>query len=200
MRKIILLGWAPATGKSTLAKNLAKKYNCLYISWDFIRNWLQSTLKDDVKNNLFIFKGTAKQHYEKYSVEETVTMEYKRDTEVWKWIMDFMCYNKDWDFYIIEWISIHPEFLQNFNVQDVQIIPLFLVDQNDERIRYVLETRGLWWKDPDTREVEGEYLRMTNKYYLESAQKLWKKYFILDKNRDKTLQEIEVYLDNILKK
>jgi len=141
----------------------------------------------------------AKEHYSKYSIEDTLKMEYKRDKEVFKWIKSFIKHNKDWDFYIMEWISFHPEFIQELDFKDVEIIPIFLIDKNSDRIKYILKTRWLWWKDTETKKIEIEYLKITNEYYLNEAKKYNFKYFILDKNRDKTILEIKKYLDIILK-
>jgi 2-phosphoglycerate kinase len=199
MKQIILIGWAPATWKSTLANSLSEHLCCPWLSGDFIRNWLQNILEKEKNNNLFIFKWTAKEHYQKFNIQETLDMEYKRDTEVFKWIKSFINNNNDWDFYIIEWISIHPDFVDQLASDKIKVIPIFIVDEDEKRVESILQTRWLWWKDPKTRKIEAQYLKLTNKYYLESSRKLDKKYFILDKKRENTLNEIKEYLENIIK-
>ena len=181
MQRIIILSWAPWTGKSTLSRKLAKDLFCPFISWDFIRNWLQSIFMEDRKNNLFLLGWNAKEHYSKYSIEETLKMEYKRDKEVFKWIKSFVEHNKDWDFYVMEWISFHPEFIWELDFKDVKIIPIFLIDKNSDRIKSILKTRWLWWKNTETKKIEAEYLKIANEYYLNEAKKYNFKYFILDK-------------------
>jgi len=200
MQKIIILSWAPWTGKSTLAKKIAKDFFCPFISGDFIRNWLQVLFKEDRKNNLFLLKWSAKEHYSKYSIEDTLEMEYKRDKEVFKWIKPFIEHNKDWDFYIMEWISFHPEFIWELDFNNIEIFPIFLVDQNYDRIKSILKTRWLWGIEHETKKIEAEYLKLANNNYLNEAKKYDLKYFILDMNRKKSIEEIKKYIRLIVQK
>ena len=94
MRKVILIGGAPATGKSTLAKELSKNFNCPWISADFIRSWMKTIVSKKEYPNLFRFANTtAEEHYKKYSVQETLDFEDLRDREVFNGVKKFILKN-----------------------------------------------------------------------------------------------------------
>jgi 2-phosphoglycerate kinase len=204
MKKIIIISGAPATGKTTLAKELSKKYNCPWISTDLIRPWMRSLVSKEKYPNLFNFTNiTAEEHYKKYTAEETIELEKLRDKDVFKGTKLFILNNENWDFFIIEGISIHPSFISELKLGDYEIYPIFLIDKDKNRIKDIVFNRGLWSKAREYEDwvkvIEQEYLIKTNDYYLSDCKKLNLPYFEIDKDRDKTTNEIIKYLDSKIK-
>ena len=200
MKKIILIGGAPATGKSTIAKRISKEYSISWISADFIRNWMKLVSSPDMFPDLFGFSDTAEEHYAKHSIAETIVMEEKRDRDVWKGVQGFIEKNKDWGSYVIEGITIHPSFIQNLQQGGYDIVPLFIIENNKQRMHDILYSRGLWGDSDEVKEIEKDYLVETNKYYKNEAIKYDLPYFEIADNRDATIAEIMTYLNDKLKK
>ncbi|MFK7779579.1 MAG: hypothetical protein QM490_00290 [Candidatus Gracilibacteria bacterium] len=204
MKKILIIGGAPATGKSTLAKKLSKKYNCPWVSTDFIRNLMKTLVSKKDYPSLFNFANiTAEEHYgNNYNVEKSIKHEQERDEDVFKGVKSFILKNNDWDFFIIEGISIHPKNILELKSKDYEVFSIFLIDNNESRIRNILYSRGLWSK-ADTyedwiKELELEYLIKTNGNYLEESKKLNLPYFEIDVDRDKTINKIMSYFEKLV--
>lgn len=201
MKKIIIIWWAPATWKTTLAKKLSKKMNHPWISTDFIRNWMISLVSQKDYPNLFNFSDmTAEEHYSNdYNVEKSIEKENLRDWEVFKWIKEFIKANKQLDDFIIEGISVHPKNLAELELLGYEIFPIFLVDTNIQRIKNILYSRWLWddaSKYPDwIKEKELNYLVKTNLYYISELERLNIPYFKIGTERNKTIIEINNYLN-----
>ncbi len=192
-KKIIFIGGAPWTWKTRLAKNISDSKWIFYISCDLIRNWMKSITTKDKYENLFKFYWTAEEHYKKYSVDETIKMEEKRDWDVLEWVMNFIKLNKDWKSYVIEWITIQPIFVEKIKnkFENIKMDFIFLIDQDKDRIREIIYDRWLWWKEKWVKELEIEYLIKTNKKYLEELKKNNYNYYIIDKDRNKTISQIK---------
>ncbi|MEA3414108.1 MAG: hypothetical protein U9Q99_01100 [Nanoarchaeota archaeon] len=204
MKKIILIGGSPATGKTTLAKKLSQRYNCPWISSDFIRSWMKTFISKKDFPNLFNFTNiTAEKYYQKHSINETIKFEELRDKEVFKGIKTFIEKNEDWDLFIIEGISIHPKFISRLKSKNYKIYPIFFIDKNKERIKKILYTRGLWGKAHTykdwVKDIEQKYLIKTNIKYLKECEKLNLPYFEINKNRNETVKKIIKHLDSKIK-
>jgi len=206
MNTIYLIGGAPATGKSTLSQDLAKKQNIPFISSDLIRGWMKGLVSKKNFPELFNFsKLSAEKYWRTRSSIETIRHEQARDKCVFKGIKKFIKENgrdwkeegEYWKSFIIEGISLHPKFIKNIKTK-YKIKPVFLIDLDKERIREIVYTRGLWGNAKTyanwVKEKEIDYLIKTNEYYLKEAKKYGFKYFIIKKNRDETLKEVEKFL------
>lgn len=203
MRKVILIGGSPATGKSTLAKKLSKKFNCPWISADFIRSWMKTMVSKEEYPNLFKFTNTtAEEHYKKYSIQDTINFEDLRDREVFNGVKKFILKNDEWDLFIIEGISLHPKFISELKNKKLEIYPIFLIDNNKDRIREILFTRGMWG-DADTyedwvKEIEQKYLIEINSRIMNDCKTLGLNYFEIKNNRQDTIDEIVSHLSKDL--
>jgi len=206
MKKIILIGGAPATGKSTLARELSNKLNCPWISTDFIRSWMKTIVSKKDYPNLFKFTNiTAEEHYKKYSVQATLDFEDHRDREVFDGVKKFILKNNEWELFIIEGISIHPEFIPELKSNEFDIRPIFLIDNNKNRIREILFTRGLWGPantyEDWVKEIEQEYLIKINSIIQNKCKELKLKYFVIKDDRKDTIGEIlSLLLKNLTEK
>lgn len=201
MKKIIIIWWAPATWKSTLAKKLSEKYNCPWISSDFIRAWMKTLVSEKEYPSLFNFSNiTAEEHYSNnYDVDKSIKLEQKRDEDVFKGIKSFIINNNDWDFYIVEGISIHPKNISELQLLNFEIFPIFLIDNDKDRIKNILYSRWLWDKADKyqdwVKEIELEYLIKTNLYYKQELEKLYLPYFEVQVDRDITVKEVIKFLE-----
>jgi len=61
-------------------------------------------------------------------------------------VKSFILKNNDWDFFIIEWISVHPKNILELKSKDYDIFTVFLIDNNESRMRDILYSRWLWAK------------------------------------------------------
>lgn len=177
MRKIILIGGAPTTGKSTLAKELSKHFDLPWISSDQIRKIMSATVKEEDYKNIFNTKGfNAKSFYKKYSTKEISDMEFKQGKEVWKGVKAFIDHDWVWrDGFILEGLNVLPNLINKDYKNDATVKSVFLVDKNDERIRKVVFERGLWddsEKYPDyIKEKEIEWVKSFNDKIKSEAEK-----------------------------
>ena len=188
------------SGKSTLASDLSKKYNCPWVSSDFIRSWMKSIVSKKDYPSLFNFENiSAEEYYKKHSIEETIKQEEARDRDVFIGVENFILKNDEWDFFIIEGISIRPELISNIKIKNLKIIPIFLVDNNATRIREGLFSRGLWDEAKNyadwVKEIEEKYILKTNEMFTKECLKFGFKYFEIKNDRQETEKDIFKYLD-----
>ncbi len=156
-RKIILLGGAPTTGKTHLAKRLGKDLKIPWISTDTIRDQLRKTITDRVSfKHLFNFENRDLAYMTSYlntsTPQEVVDDINMENEEVWKGVMDFINEGSLGDKYIIEGMAVTPEKVASLIQTNSNIKPLFIIENNSNRIRDVIYTRGLWdaaYKYPD---------------------------------------------------
>lgn len=146
--KIIVIGGASGTGKSTLAKRLSKHFNIPWISTDQLRT-IQGINE----------KNQGKQ------IELT-----------WKGVSAFLEHPHPWETGIIEGIAITPELLtRDFKDNMEYITPIFLIQENETKIAEVVHERSkLPWintKTPEQQAVRTKEMIDSNKVVKESAQK-----------------------------
>lgn len=150
MNKIILIGGAPATGKTTLASKLSKELGIPWISTDSIREVMRSSATKNGHKGLFYFVDKKAEPYLKsHKATEIVGDQNKESFEVWEGIKSFISSTKNYNpkislQYIIEGVAILPSLIhKDFSASDF-IKPVFLLDSNKDRIQKVIYDRGLW--------------------------------------------------------
>ncbi len=175
--KIILIGGAPTTGKSTLAKDLAKHFDIPWISTDQIREIMKAVAKEEEYKNIFNTKGfNVKSFYKKYSPKEISNMEFEQGKEVWKGVKALIKHGWVWrDGFVLEGLNILPSLINRDFKDDKNIKSVFLIDKNEERIRKVIFERGLW-DDPEKypdyiKESEIEWVKLFNDKITKEAKK-----------------------------
>lgn len=146
-KKIILIGGAPTTGKSTIAKSLSKRLNLPYISTDQIRALLRSVASKEQYPELFnSSEFDAERFLTELSAEEIVEMEFRQGEETWAGVRALIndC-DYEWkDGCIIEGVGIIPKMVAKDYRDDPHITALFLGDHNISRMRDAIYKRGLW--------------------------------------------------------
>jgi 2-phosphoglycerate kinase len=145
-KQIILIGGAPTTGKSTVAKLLSKHLDIPWISTDQIRQILKSVAHvEDYPNLLSIENYTAEKFHTEYSPEQIAEIEFALGEETWIGVKKFIEDAYPWtDSYIIEGVAILPHLVSHDFKENLEIKPIFLIDENADRIRDVVFNRGLW--------------------------------------------------------
>jgi 2-phosphoglycerate kinase len=143
---LILIGGAPTTGKSTIAKQLAKELEIPWISTDQIRSLAQNIVSEfstEDTDLLLAKKLGAEKYYSKFNVREIAEQEIKESEAIFKYLKHFIESSYPWKSFIVEGVNVLPELLNELNFEG-KIIPIFLVDANVDNARKVIFERGLW--------------------------------------------------------
>ena len=189
-RKIILIGGAPTTGKSTIAQLASRHLNLPWISTDQIRKIIRVTAdKKDYPALFCTEKYTAERFLNEFSAEDTVELEMNQGREIWPTITRFIKEDSTWkDGFIIEGISIFPNLVaKDFNNNE-DIKAVFLVDEDADRIRDVVFKRGLWSKantySDNVKEKEVEWALLFSSKIKKEAKKYNYPFVEVCKNKD----------------
>ncbi|MFA5796731.1 MAG: hypothetical protein WC916_01680 [Candidatus Woesearchaeota archaeon] len=176
MDKIILVGGSPAAGKSFTAKKIAKLLKLSWISTDKIRGHMQKTLPRKKYPKLNMFTGMSAERYlSTHSASQIVKDQNTESKDVWQGIQTRIDKSKKGKSYIIEGVAILPKFVAKMTHKNKKIIAVFLIDENRERIRETIYTRGLW-ADADkyahsVKEKEVAWVLAFNTYIKKEAKK-----------------------------
>jgi 2-phosphoglycerate kinase len=172
-RSVILIGGAPLSGKSTLAKSLSKKLDIPWVSTDDIRKWMQAIARKEDYPGLFYSIGLdAVAFYKKHQTAQSVVDgEVIEGLDVQKGVIAMIDSFWWWDKFIIEGIAISPSFIMQFQEshKDIDVTPIFLVDKDRDNIKKRIGERGLWDKAgtyPDyIKPLELEWVVLYNQHY-----------------------------------
>jgi len=177
MDEIILIGGAPTLGKTYVAKRLSKKLNLPWISTDGIRAMLREVVNK--KDFPFLFENIpclpAEKYLAKYSAKDIVANQNRESIDVWKGVKAFIDTDCNWGSFIVEGIAILPEFVRECFKGNKNIKPLFLLNDNEEQIREIVYTRGLYDEantySDDVKEKEVEWALMFNAWIEKETKK-----------------------------
>ena len=189
-KTIILIGGAPTTGKSTIGRLVAQHLGLPWISTDQIREIMRTVVKRKDLPKLFTPEGyDAEKFLTEFSAEQIVKMEMEQGEAVWSAVKKLI--EDDWVWengFVVEGVNILPrlvakDFGSNENVRSV-----FLVDEDGDRIRDVVFTRGLWdgantYSD-DVKEKEVEWVLLFSHKLKEEAEKYGYPLVEVKKNKD----------------
>lgn len=150
-KDIILIGGAPTAGKSTMAQLVAKRFGIPWISTDQIREIMRATVSEKDYPALFYTKGyTAERFLTEFSSEQIVKMEMEEGEEVWVAVKRLIEEEHTWeDGFVIEGVNILPHLVAKDFKNDEHIKAVFLVDEDADRMREAVFSRGLY-DDADT--------------------------------------------------
>ena len=172
MKEIVLIGGAPTTGKSTLAKQLSEKLGIPWISTDQVREIMLATVRKEDYPEIFHSKGcSAEEYLTKFSADEIVANEIREGEETWKGVQALIKHAYPWKGFIIEGVGILPHLVHALEEKNIR--PLFLIDENEKEVRKVVFERGLWadaktYSD-DVKEKEVEWVTLFSKKLREEA-------------------------------
>lgn len=142
---IILIGGAPTTGKSTVARLVAKHLNIPWISTDQIREVMQAVADRKTFPKLFNPEGyNAERFLTEFSAEQIAQMEMDQGDLVWIGVKKVIEQNTWEDGFVIEGVNILPHLVAKDFGGNADVKAVFLVDEDADRMREVVFTRGLW--------------------------------------------------------
>ncbi|AKM84209.1 TPA: hypothetical protein DCZ46_03945 [Candidatus Campbellbacteria bacterium] len=145
-KKIILIGGAPTTGKSTMAALVAKHLNLPWISTDQIRETMRLVARREDYPKLFNIEGyDAQKFLTEFSASEIADIELEQSEAVWVGIKKFIENDYTWKKgFVMEGVGILPHLVAKDFSNNKEITSVFLVDEDADRIKDVIYNRGLW--------------------------------------------------------
>lgn len=148
VHSIILIGGTPCSGKTALVKKLSEKLSIPWISTDVIWSFMKTMVTREEYPNLFIFEGvTGETYLTSHKAQEVVDDQNRNSEDVWKGVLNFIkavTQGSGWHSYIIEGVAVLPRHVDALMKTKTNVKSLFLLDKNEERLRNVIYTRGLW--------------------------------------------------------
>jgi 2-phosphoglycerate kinase len=197
--KLYLIGGAPTTGKSTLAKYLSNKLNIPWISCDQIRSLAQELLKNHKGDNPELFNDaeTAEEFYSKNNAKEVAELEIRQSIAFQPILQTFIDRSYPWKSFIVEGVNILPEYISKIRF-DGDIIPIFLIDEDEDRAKKVIFERGLWGPaksySDELKHIEVEWVKKFSEHIKENCVRHNLKLFEVSKD-DESLDKIfnEIY-------
>jgi len=178
MDKIILLGGSPTAGKTYAAKKLAHALKLPWISTDKIRSQMRKTVNRSDHPRLFEFAEATPKMAVDYlstkSAQQIVKDQNAESLDVWKGVRDKI-ENDSTGSFIIEVVAILPCLVSRLHVKNKKIKAVFLVDDNIQRVRRTIYTRGLWAKANEysdtVKEKEVAWVMAFNEYIIKETKK-----------------------------
>jgi 2-phosphoglycerate kinase len=179
MEKVVLIGGSPTAGKSYTARKIAEKLKLPWISTDTIREQMREIVRKEDYPRLFFHSGAdsnmALKYLSKNTAKEIVKNQNQESVDVWKATKAIIETDYVWGSFIIEGVAILPKLIKEFVSKNKKVVALFLIDEDIERIRKTIFTRGLWddaKKYPDkVKEKEVEWVIAFNNYIKKEAKK-----------------------------
>ena len=146
-KRIILIGGAPMTGKSTVAHKVARHFDLPWISTDQMRKIMRKVANRAEHPKLFKLKPeghSVERLLAEFPVEELLQMQSEEAEAVWAVARAFI--KEDWMWtrgFLVEGIHILPHLVARDFGDDARVKAVFLVDDDPSRVRQVVYTRGL---------------------------------------------------------
>jgi 2-phosphoglycerate kinase len=179
MNKIILIGGAPTAGKSYTARKIARSFSLPWISTDTIREQMRKIVRKKDFPSLFVHSEPTQEmavdFLSKKSAKEIVKHANAESYDVWKGVEALIETDYVWRSFIIEGVAVLPHLAKKLFVKNKELRVIFLVDDDIERVRKTIFTRGLWDdadKYPDdVKEKEVEWVAEFNDYIIRESKK-----------------------------
>lgn len=179
MNKIILIGGSPTAGKSFTARKIAESLKLPWISTDTIREQMRKIVRKKDFPNLFVHSevtpNMAVDFLSNKSAKEIVKHQNDESLDVWKGVSALIETDYVWADFIVEGVAVLPNLVKKVSVVNKEIKVVFLVEDNIQRIRKTIFTRGLWDdadKYPDdVKEKEVEWVIEFNNYIIRESKK-----------------------------
>ncbi len=147
MKNIILLGGAPAIGKSTVAQKVAHQLKVSCISTDEIRaNMRICENKDDAPALFFFdkhFIGNPAEFFSAISLDDLLDAVDEESREVWRGISKMINDGVEKNPFIIEGVAVLPTEAAMLERHNGNVKAIILTNNNPELIRHIIYNRGL---------------------------------------------------------
>jgi len=179
MKRIVLIGGSPTAGKSYTARKIAEELKLPWISTDTIREVMRKIVRKEDYKTLFLHADATPEMGVNFlnnnSAKEVVKMINKESEDTWKGVKALLETDYVFGSYIIEGVAVLPSLIKEFVSKNKNVVALFLIDEDIERVRKTIFTRGLWddaSKYPDeVKEKEVEWVIAFNNYIKKEAEK-----------------------------
>jgi 2-phosphoglycerate kinase len=146
MARVILLGGAPAIGKSLAAQRVASLLGIPCISTDAIRQDMRKSLPRDQFPGLFLLDertiGDPVDYLSRTPVDKIVSDVDQESRDVWQGVVVRM-QNSENDSCVIEGVAVIPEKAFQFMNTHQHVKAAILVNSDAKRIRDIISERGL---------------------------------------------------------
>src|SRR3989338_6564042 len=177
-KRVVLIGGQPLAGKSYLARKLSRKLNLPWISTDTIREQMRQLVRKEDYPKLFFFsdpKIKVVDYLTKNSPEKIVEDQNNESAEDWKGVEAIVKTDYAWGSFIIEGVAILPSLVKKLTAELSYVRSVFLIDEDESRIRDLVFARGLWddaYKYPDSvKEKEVEWAGAFSKWLVKECEK-----------------------------
>lgn len=166
-QKFYLIGGAPTSGKSFMAKKIAKYLGLPFISTDQLREIVKPY--GDKARFPHLYQAsllTAEEFLTRYSPQEIAEMEYAQGADVLPAIRGIIKNDNDWERgCVIEGVNILPDLVGQLEPGPAkQISSVFLVDLDKARLRDIVFKRGVYGHaheySDDVKPVEVEWVHL----------------------------------------
>lgn len=175
-RNIILIGGAPTTGKSYIGARVAKHLGLPYMSTDQIRGVMKLVARTEDYPELFApGVGYDAEHLlTNFSAQEIVDMELAEGPTVWSAVIKSIDKAYNWpEGFVMEGVHILPELVARDCKDNQEVRTVFLIDEDEDRMRDVIFKRGLWGKADtyadDLKEKEVEWASLFSRHIQSEA-------------------------------
>lgn len=205
MNKIILIGGAPTVGKSFIARKVSEELKLPWISTDGIRKMMRKITHKEDYPGLFYFNDEeikAEEYLSSHTPQQIVDSQNAESMDVWKGVEAIIdTFDYAWKNFIVEGVAVLPKLVEKLDISKHDIKPVFLIDENEERVRDVVYTRGLWGKantySDEVKEIEVQWVDLFNKYIKSETEKYGYRVYKIDERErfiKNLIQEIEDWL------
>ena len=175
-----LIGGAPRTGKTTLAKKIASENGIKSLSTDSILVMMMKMVRREEYPNLFYTQGlTVEGFYERYDTPiKAVEASVKAGQDAERGIIALIEHTlPSWKVIVIEGDVITPGFVKGLQEKHpkISIRTTFLHDNDSGRIKERIYTKGLWSRDKPysdaVKPMEVEYVKAYNEWFRHEAER-----------------------------
>jgi len=145
-----------------------------WISTDTIRSLMQKVVRKEDYPALFYPPISEAENYLKNNTpQQIIDDQNKESVDVWQGVETILKNPYPWESFILEGVAILPEFVNRIISGFNNLMPIFLYEDREERIRGVVLKRGLW-DDADKysdelKEKEVSWVILFNKFIKEEA-------------------------------
>ncbi len=201
---IYLIGGSPRSGKSILAKRLARKINCPWISIDDLRFFASPYVKKDKLPFDRMYPNDTDLFFSKFRPQKIIRAEIVESHTLWPGVKSLIKHRIacQQDF-IIEGVQLLPKLVDALKKEkfwnDIKIVYLVKINKNNilngfkqSRIQndWVIDNA----KSEKTLLKATEVFSQYGKYFQKEAEKYGFKVFVLDKSFKTKLNKVASYL------
>ncbi|MFS8131125.1 MAG: AAA family ATPase [Candidatus Dojkabacteria bacterium] len=140
---LILIGGAPCSGKSTIARELGYILDARVVSTDDVRSEMQESGYPKEKYPNLFDSNSPEEYFIKYKdAKQVVKQENLQSLDVQIGIDKLISSNAA-DL-IIEGVAITPQYVKKLTDKGYDIKYIFLIEKDKQQIRSTVFTRGVW--------------------------------------------------------